>query len=111
VYWTGISFSNPDEDSSIHPVAFLPTGRTRYGSIRGLPTQSQQLETHQEVHCVVPAGGLSRDHTYWVQHRCFLPREVCLANYYAGRFCLLYESELSLTFRNAPGAREAIGSG
>jgi hypothetical protein len=37
---------------------------------------------------------------------------LCLANYYAGRFCLLYESELSLTFgmHLAVGKRSDRGS-
>ncbi|HXH66263.1 MAG TPA: transposase [Candidatus Limnocylindrales bacterium] len=31
-----------------------------------LHSWSQKLETHPHVHCVVPAGGLSPDHTHWV---------------------------------------------
>jgi putative transposase/transposase-like zinc-binding protein len=36
---------------------------------------SQKLETHPHVHCVVPAGGWSPDHTHWVcsSDRFFLP--------------------------------------
>ena len=32
-----------------------------------LHTWSQKLNIHPHVHCVVPAGGLSADHTRWVQ--------------------------------------------
>ena len=43
-----------------------------------LHTWSQQLKIHPHVHCVVPAGGLSLDHTRWVRSRdnYFLPKEV-----------------------------------
>src|SRR4030081_833612 len=41
-----------------------------------LHTWSQKLDIHPHVHCVVPAGGLSLDHTHWVpaSKRFFLPR-------------------------------------
>jgi hypothetical protein len=40
-----------------------------------LHTWNQKLQLHPHVHCVVPAGGLSRDHTCWIrsQPRFFLP--------------------------------------
>jgi hypothetical protein len=43
-----------------------------------LHTWSQKLKIHPHVHCVVPAGGLSPDHTRWVRSRdnYFLPKEV-----------------------------------
>src|SRR6266852_9262524 len=43
-----------------------------------LHTWSQKLELHPHVHCVIPAGGLSLDHTHWVrsQKNYFLPKEV-----------------------------------
>jgi hypothetical protein len=43
-----------------------------------LHTWSQQLHLHPHVHCVVPAGGLSPDHTRWVRSpdNYFLPKEV-----------------------------------
>src|SRR5712672_87566 len=52
-----------------------------------LHTWSQQLETHPHVHCVVPAGGLSPDHTHWVSapERFFLPHEV-LRKVFRGKF-------------------------
>jgi hypothetical protein len=34
-----------------------------------LHTWTQRLEYHPHIHCVVPAGGLSFDHTRWIQPR------------------------------------------
>jgi hypothetical protein len=34
-----------------------------------LHTWSQKLSLHPHVHCVIPAGGLSLDHTHWVKSR------------------------------------------
>jgi len=34
-----------------------------------LHTWSQKLRLHPHVHCVIPAGGLSLDHTQWVKSR------------------------------------------
>jgi hypothetical protein len=52
-----------------------------------LHTWSQQLKIHPHVHCVVPAGGLSPDHTRWVRSRdnYFLPKEV-LREVFRGKF-------------------------
>ncbi|HVH87549.1 MAG TPA: IS91 family transposase, partial [Terriglobales bacterium] len=52
-----------------------------------LHTWSQQLKIHPHVHCVVPAGGLSPDHTRWVRSRdnYFLPKEV-LREIFRGKF-------------------------
>src|SRR2546427_4144862 len=52
-----------------------------------LHSWSQKLETHPHVHCVVPAGGLSPDHTHWVSapERFFLPHEV-LRKVFRGKF-------------------------
>jgi hypothetical protein len=43
-----------------------------------LHTWNQKLEHHPHVHCVVPAGGLSPDHTRWIasHDKFFLPVEV-----------------------------------
>lgn len=43
-----------------------------------LHTWNQKLQLHPHVHCVVPAGGLSLDHTRWIpsRPRFFLPRPV-----------------------------------
>jgi hypothetical protein len=42
---------------------------------------------HPHVHCVIPAGGLSPDHTAWIhpRHRFFLPRGV-LRKVFRGKF-------------------------
>ena len=52
-----------------------------------LHTWSQKLSLHPHVHCVVPAGGLSLDHTHWIQSpsRFFLPRKV-LSRVFRGKF-------------------------
>jgi putative transposase/transposase-like zinc-binding protein len=34
-----------------------------------LHTWSQKLRLHPHIHCVIPAGGLSLDHTHWVKSR------------------------------------------
>jgi Putative transposase len=34
-----------------------------------LHSWTQKLELHPHVHCVVPAGGLSADHTHWIKPR------------------------------------------
>jgi hypothetical protein len=52
-----------------------------------LHTWSQKLEFHPHVHCVVPAGGLSLDHTRGVRSRdnYFLPKKV-LRKIFRGKF-------------------------
>src|ERR1700716_2754453 len=52
-----------------------------------LHTWNQKLELHPHVHCVVPAGGLSPDHTRWVRSRdnYFLPKKV-LRKIFRGKF-------------------------
>jgi Putative transposase len=51
------------------------------------PTWGQTLLHHPHVHCVVPAGGLSRDGTRWVHARpsFFLPVKV-LSRVFRGKF-------------------------
>jgi hypothetical protein len=34
-----------------------------------LHTWNQKLNAHPHVHCVIPAGGLSLDHTHWIKSR------------------------------------------
>lgn len=53
-----------------------------------LHTWSQKLELHPHVHCVVPAGGLSADHTRWIKphYDFFLPVRV-LSRVFRGKFC------------------------
>jgi len=62
-----------------------------------LHTWSQKLTAHPHVHCVVPAGGLSPDHTRWVRSRdnYFLPKEV-LQEVFRGKFV----NALKEAFRN-----------
>ena len=45
------------------------------GGLMVLHTWGQRLQHHPHVHCVVPAGGLSPDHTQWIhaRPRFFLP--------------------------------------
>src|SRR6202171_6263169 len=52
-----------------------------------LHTWNQKLQLHPHVHCVVPAGGLSADHTRWVSshHAFFLPVKV-LGRVFRGKF-------------------------
>jgi Putative transposase/Transposase zinc-binding domain len=52
-----------------------------------LHTWNQKLQLHPHVHCVIPAGGLSLDHTHWVksQNRFFLPLKV-LSRVFRGKF-------------------------
>jgi hypothetical protein len=52
-----------------------------------LHTWNQKLGLHPHVHCVIPAGGLSFDHTRWIRPRYpfFLPVQV-LARVFRGKF-------------------------
>jgi hypothetical protein len=52
-----------------------------------LHTWNQELGLHPHVHCVIPAGGLSLDHTRWVKSPCrfFLPVKV-LSRVFRGKF-------------------------
>jgi len=52
-----------------------------------LHTWNQKLSIHPHVHCVVPAGGLSPDHTRWIrsQDNYFLPKKV-LCKVFRGKF-------------------------
>jgi hypothetical protein len=52
-----------------------------------LHTWNQKLQLHPHVHCVVPAGGLSLDHTRWIRSRprFLLPRPV-LRRVFRGKF-------------------------
>jgi putative transposase/transposase-like zinc-binding protein len=42
---------------------------TEIGFFTVLHTWNQKLGLHPHVHCVIPAGGLSLDHTHWVKSR------------------------------------------
>jgi Putative transposase/Transposase zinc-binding domain len=52
-----------------------------------LHTWNQKLQHHPHVHCVLPAGGLSLDHSRWIQSRrsFFLPVKV-LSRVFRGKF-------------------------
>jgi hypothetical protein len=52
-----------------------------------LHTWNQKLGLHPHVHCVIPSGGLSLDHTHWVKprYRFFLPIKV-LGRVFRGKF-------------------------
>jgi len=58
-----------------------------------LHTWNQKLQLHPHVHCVVPAGGLSRDHARWIrsQPRFFLPIAV-LRRVFRGKFVAALKS-------------------
>jgi hypothetical protein len=62
-----------------------------------LHTWSQKLGLHPHVHCVIPAGGLSLDHTHWIKSRdrFFLPIHV-LRRIFRGKFV----AALRQTFRD-----------
>jgi putative transposase/integrase-like protein len=62
-----------------------------------LHTWNQKLDLHPHVHCVVPAGGLSADHTHWIKTRYafFLPVKV-LSRVFRGKFV----AALKRTFRD-----------
>jgi hypothetical protein len=53
-----------------------------------LHTWGQNLLLHPHIHCVIPMGGLSPDHTRWVRPRYpfFLPVKV-LSRVFRGKFC------------------------
>jgi hypothetical protein len=57
------------------------------GFLSILHTWGQNLQHHPHVHCVIPAGGLSADHTRWIQPRYpfFLPIKV-LSRVFRGKF-------------------------
>ncbi len=58
------------------------------GVISILHTWGQNLLLHPHVHCAIPAGGLSPDHSRWIQPRYhfFLPVKV-LSRVFRGKFC------------------------
>jgi hypothetical protein len=58
-----------------------------------LHTWNQKLQLHPHVHCVIPAGGLSLDHTRWIPSRphFFLPIQV-LQRLFRGKFVAALKS-------------------
>lgn len=67
------------------------------GFLSILHTWGQKLERHPHIHCVVPGGGLSPDHTRWIRARSsfFLPARV-LSRVFRGKFV----AGLRRAFRN-----------
>jgi hypothetical protein len=57
------------------------------GCLSILHTWGQTLQPHPHIHCVVPGGGLSRDHTQWISSppHFFLPVKV-LSRVFRGKF-------------------------
>jgi hypothetical protein len=58
------------------------------GILSILHTWGQNLLAHPHIHCVIPAGGISPDHSRWVHPRCpgfFLPVKV-LSRVFRGKF-------------------------
>ena len=57
------------------------------GFLSVLHTWGQNLVHHPHVHCVIPAGGLSPDHTAWIRprYRFFLPVKA-LSRVFRGKF-------------------------
>jgi len=58
------------------------------GFLSILHTWGQTLIRHPHVHCVVPAGGLARDHSRWIRPKCagfFLPVKV-LSRVFRGKY-------------------------
>src|SRR5512142_1065441 len=68
-----------------------------------LHTWNQKLQLHPHVHCVIPAGGLSPDHTRWIRSRprFFLPipvlRRVFRGKFVAGLKSALQQGQLHLS--------------
>jgi hypothetical protein len=65
-----------------------------------LHTWNQKLQLHPHIHCVIPAGGLSLDHTHWIKSRqtFFLPVKV-LSRVFRSKFvaalkCAFREGQL-----------------
>jgi hypothetical protein len=73
-----------------------------------LHTWSQKLSLHPHVHCVIPAGGLSLDHTHWVKSRSrfFLSirvlRRVFRGKFVAGLQQAFQNGQLHLSGKLAP---------
>lgn len=59
----------------------------KIGFLSILHTWGQNLSLHPHVHCAIPAGGISPDHTYWVHPRYtfFVPVKV-LSRVFRGKF-------------------------
>jgi hypothetical protein len=69
-----------------------------------LHTWSQKLNAHPHVHCVIPAGGLSLDHTHWIKSRSrfFLSIRV-LRRVFRGKFVAALKQAFHNGQLNFPG--------
>jgi Putative transposase/Transposase zinc-binding domain len=79
-----------------------------------LHTWNQKLQIHPHVHCVIPSGGLSPDHTRWIRShpRFFLPIHV-LRRVFRGKFVdklklAFQQGQLHLSGNLAPLAQPKI---
>ena len=79
-----------------------------------LHTWNQKLQIHPHAHCVIPAGGLSPDHTRWIRShpRFFLPihalRRVFRGKFVAGLKLAFQQGQLHLSGNLAPLAQPKI---
>ena len=79
-----------------------------------LHTWNQKLQIHPHVHCVIPSGGLSLDHTRWIRshRRFFLPihvlRHVFRGKFVAGLKSAFQRGQLHLSGNLAPLAQPKI---
>jgi putative transposase/transposase-like zinc-binding protein len=93
----------------------LAVARNHLGAHLGffsvLHTWNQKLEHHPHVHCVVAAGGLSLDHTRWLDspQRFFLPRTV-LARVFRGKFVAALKRAFAQGQLRFPGPLEPLAS-
>jgi len=69
-----------------------------------LHTWNQKLNAHPHVHCVIPAGGLSLDHTHWIKSRSrfFLSIRV-LRRVFRGKFVAALKQAFHNGQLNFPG--------
>jgi len=74
-----------------------------------LHTWNQKLGLHPHVHCVIPAGGLSLDHTHWIKSRSrfFLSIRV-LRRVFRGKFVVGLKQAFQSGRLNFPGNLAAL---
>ncbi len=75
-----------------------------------LHTWNQRLQHHPHIHCVVPAGGLSLDHTRWISSHAkfFLPVDV-LAEVFRGKFTEALKEIFAQDQLGFHGSMKALG--
>ena len=80
------------------------------GGLAILHTWGQTLVRHPHVHCVVPAGGLSPDHTRWIRPKhagFFLPVTV-LSRVFRGKFVAALRDAYAQGTLDLAGATEGL---